>query len=168
MGELRHRLCSFGDCLEVWATVPRHEFIPTRDGPAASDHGDDVANISLRFAARRQTDDDHRRGADLTAFHTVADPGPSLSTAQPIMAAASPCVPWTINPMARWFVRAIHDQSIARDEPAALSSLPLPCPAPFPAPRAHDLGRPQSRETIAARLISPPVKTGSSRSLRFK
>jgi hypothetical protein len=41
-------------------------------------------------------------------------------------------------------------------------------PAPFPAPRAHDLGRPQSRETIAVRLISPPAKAGSSRSLRFK
>ncbi len=77
-------------------------------------------------------------------------------------------VPWTIDPMARWCVRAVHDQSIARVEPAALTSLPLPCPAPFSAPRAHDLGRPQSRETIAERLISPPAKAGSSRSLRFK
>jgi len=41
-------------------------------------------------------------------------------------------------------------------------------PEPFPAPRAHDLGRPQSRETIAVRIISPPARAGSSRSLRFK
>jgi hypothetical protein len=59
-------------------------------------------------------------------------------------------------------------RSIATDAPAALSSSPLLSPAPFPAPRAHDLGRPQSCETIAARLISPPAEAGSSRSLRFK
>ncbi len=41
--------------------------------------------------------------------------------------------------------------------PAAGSSSLLSYPAPFSAPRAHDLGRPQSRKTIAARLISPPA-----------
>jgi len=48
-GELRHCLCGFGDRLEVWAPVPRHELVPARGRPVAGDLGDDVGDVSLRL-----------------------------------------------------------------------------------------------------------------------
>jgi hypothetical protein len=45
---MRHCLCGFGDRLEAWAPVPRHELVPAGGGPVAGDLGD-VSDIGLRL-----------------------------------------------------------------------------------------------------------------------